>query len=419
MTGSETLKPPVGLALAGGAPGGAIYEIGAMRALDQAIEGLDLTDLGVYVGVSAGAFLTSCLANGLTTGQQVRAIVKHQSGEHPFVPEIFFQPATGEIGRRLLKAPGLVAGALRDFVTRREKRLLDALTVLGRCLPVGIFANDPIRDYVERIFSIRGRTDDFNRLRNKLTVVATDLESGEAVRFGYQGWRHVPISVAVQASTALPGIYPPVVIDGRQYVDGILLKTLHASVALEAGAELVFCINPLVPVDTRQAVQQNLLKAAPVTRRGLPTVLSQSIRTLIHSRMSLGLKAYDTLYPDADVILIEPPRSDYEDFFSNIFSFASRRAVCERAFEATRSSLRRRRDEIGPILARNGLSLNDDFLHDDEVDLWTGVGLPELGTGKVTGGEPADSAADVRRDLESLLDRVEKLAAARLPSAVA
>ena len=43
----------------------------------------------------------------------------------------------------------------------------------------------------------------------------------------------MPIALAVQASTALPGLYPPVEIDGRFYVDGVLHKTVHASVAFE------------------------------------------------------------------------------------------------------------------------------------------------------------------------------------------
>ena len=408
----RSLVPPIGLALAGGAPGGAIYEIGAMRALDEAIDGFDLTECGVFVGVSAGAFLTACLANGLRTDQQVRAIVKQEPGEHPFVPEIFFKPAVKEIARRVLKAPRLLAGALAAYATRREKRILDALTVLGRSLPVGIFDNDPVRDYVARIFSIKGRTDDFEKLASKLTVVTTDLESGESMRFGYLGWPHVPISVAVQASTALPGLYPPVEINGRQYVDGILLKTMHASVALEAGAELVFCINPLVPVDTRRAVQQNLLKRAPVTRRGLPTVLSQAVRTMIHSRMSLGLKAYGSSYPDADVILLEPPRDDYEDFFSNIFSFTSRRAVCEHAFEATRRDLLARRSTIEPVLKRHGLRLNVDFLHDENTDVWSSVGLPEFSS-KASDQDIVETPDNLGHDLEGLLERVERLVAER------
>jgi predicted acylesterase/phospholipase RssA len=409
-TGRPSLSPSVGLAMAGGAPGGAIYEIGAMRALDEALVGLDLTDCGVFVGVSAGAFLTACLANGLSTEQQCRAIVKHEPGEHPFVPEIFFQPNVGELGRRLLSAPGHLYGALRDYVTRKEERLLDALTVVGRSLPVGVFDNEPIRDYVERIFSIKGRTDDFSRLDRRLTVVATDLESGESMRFGHSGWMHVPISQAVQASTALPGLYPPVEIHGRHYVDGVLLKTMHASVALEAGAELVFCINPLVPVDTRRAVQLGQLPRGQVVRRGLVSVLSQTVRTMIHSRMSLGLRAYDTQFPDADVILLEPPRDDVEDFFSNIFSFSSRRSICEHAYEVTRRSLLDRQDELLPILERHGLGLDLDFLEDESRDVWSGVGLPGLShRSRVTDDAEPTSKEDLTDRLESLLERVERL----------
>lgn len=419
----EELASPVGLALAGGAPGGAIYEIGALRALDEAILGLDLRDCGCFVGVSAGAFLGACLANGLSTAQQVRAIVKHEPGEHPFVPETFFRPAVKEIAKRLARTPLLLAGALRDVVTRREERLIDALTVLGQAVPVGIFDNDPIRDYVERIFSIKGRTDEFQKLRRKLTVVATDLESGEPMRFGHLGWPYVPISVAVQASTALPGLYAPVEINDRHYVDGILLKTMHASVALEAGAELVFCINPLVPVDTRQAVQQNLLKPGEVVRKGLPTVLSQTVRTLIHSRMVLGVDAYETKYPDQDVVLIEPPRDDYEDFFSNIFSFSSRRAVVERAYRATKESLRLRKDQLIPLLERHDLGLDVDFLEDPDRDLWVGVGLPELSSrpeaheearSRRTTVRTEETTGEILDDLEALLERVERLAERRV-----
>ncbi len=399
-------NPEVGLALAGGAPGGAIYEIGAMRALDEAIDGLELTDFGVYVGVSAGAFLASCLANGLSTAKQCRAIVKPEPGEHPFVPETFFKPAVREVARRLARAPKLLLGAVREYLSRREKRLLDALTVLGQALPVAVFDNEPIREYVAGIFAIKDRTDDFCRLGRRLTVVATDLESGEAARFGYSGWMHAPISRAVQASTALPGLYPPVAINGRYYVDGILLKTMHASVALSAGARLVFCINPLVPVDTRKAVQQSVLPSGQVIREGLPSVLSQMIRTMIHSRMRLGLLAYGTHFPDADVVLIEPPRQDHELFFSNIFSFTSRRTVCEHAYRSTRRELRRREKHIGEILERHGLRLNRDFLHDESLDLWTSVGLPELSECEP---EPAAPEAPVVEELEDLLRRVEKL----------
>jgi predicted acylesterase/phospholipase RssA len=70
------------------------------------------------------------------------------------------------------------------------------------------------------MFSGHGRTNDFRELRHKLYVIATELNSGSSVRFGERGHDHVPISRAIQASTALPGLYPPVPIDGHIYVDG-------------------------------------------------------------------------------------------------------------------------------------------------------------------------------------------------------
>jgi predicted acylesterase/phospholipase RssA len=55
-------------------------------------------------------------------------------------------------------------------------------------------------------------------------LVATDLDSGASVAFGSRGRDHVPISMAVQASSALPGLFPPVEFDGHFYVNGALKK---------------------------------------------------------------------------------------------------------------------------------------------------------------------------------------------------
>ena len=81
-SGSTLVRSPrIGLAIAAGAPEGAIYEIGALRAVDEAPDGLDFNNLFIYVGVSAGAFLCANLANNLTTAQMCRAIVSGEPGE--------------------------------------------------------------------------------------------------------------------------------------------------------------------------------------------------------------------------------------------------------------------------------------------------------------------------------------------------
>ena len=396
----------IGLALAGGGPQGAIWEIGALRALEEAVEGVDLNQLHVYVGVSAGSFLSANLANSLTTAQMARAIVKHEPGEHPFVSEQFFKPRFSELGRGLARLPKLLGEALVDFGRDPiDKSLFDSLTRLGRALPVAFFDNDPLRDYLHRIYTMKGRSDDFRRLDQHLIIVAADLDSGEAVRFGEPGFEDVPISVAVQASTAIPGLYPPVEIDDRHYVDGALLKTMHASVALEAGSDLVLCFNPLVPVDTARAVERGVMRRGKLMDRGLPTVLAQALRTMIQSRLKAGMSLYEKSFPDADVVLFEPGRDDYQMFFNNVFSFSSRRRNCEHSYNSMRADLLRRYDELAPIFERHGAVLRRDVLEDRSLELWRGVGLAEEAPMRLRPGELQQATTH----LEGLLDRLEVL----------
>ena len=405
-TRSSRRKSRIGLALAGGGPQGAIWEIGALRALDEALEGVDLNQLHVYVGVSAGAFLGANLANDLSTAQMCRAIVKREPGEHPFVSEQFFKPRFAEFGKRAARLPVLLAEALADFGRDPvDKSLLDSLTRLARALPVAVFDNEPMRDYLERIYSMKGRTNDFRKLAKRLIIVAADLDSGRAVRFGEDGFAAVPISTAVQASSAVPGLYPPVEINGRHYVDGALLKTMHASVALDAGADLVLCLNPLVPVDTAQAVARGVMRSDKLMDRGLPTVLAQALRTLIRSRLKAGMSVYDKAYPDADVVLIEPSRDDYAMFFTNVFSFSGRRKTCEHAYQSTRCNLLERYDELAPIFERHGVTLRRDILADSRLGLWNGVGLPD----EDPRWRPTSELGTATAQLDGLLNRLETL----------
>src|SRR3546814_11773932 len=103
------------------------------------------------------------------------------------------------------------------------------------------------------LFTRRGRSNDFRELDAKLFVVAVELDSGEPLLFGGEGWDDVPISRAVQASAALPGLYPPVEVRGRHMVAGALRRPMHASVLLARGIHLLIGINTLVPFKTGRA----------------------------------------------------------------------------------------------------------------------------------------------------------------------
>jgi predicted acylesterase/phospholipase RssA len=389
--------PRIGLALAGGGPEGAVYQIGALQALDEALQGIDLADLHVYVGVSAGSFIAACLANKMTAAQLCRSTFEEDPAKLPFAPRTFFTPAVKEMLRRALMTPGLAIEAVADYVSSpADRSLFEALTRLTRALPVGLFDNEPIRAYLNKIFDLRNRTDDFRKLEAKLVVVAADLDSGQAVRFGEPGMDHIPISQAVQASTALPGLYPPVEIEGRHYVDGVLLKTLHASVALDSEADLVLCLNPIVPVDTSASVEAGVMRRGKLLHRGLPTVLSQTFRTLVHSRLSAGLASYERRYPHADIVLFEPDRDDYRMFFTNVFTFSDRKAVCQHAYHSTRKQLLQRRAELEPIFALHGIRMRIDVLGEQR----------ELGPVSHMRARPR---AQVTEDLNRTLSRLEAL----------
>ncbi|WP_336368387.1 patatin-like phospholipase family protein [Marinobacter sp. C2H3] len=370
----QPARPRIGLALGGGGPLGGIYEIGALRALDEALDGLDFNDLDVYVGVNAGSFVAANLANQMTSAQLCRIFVRNEAEVHPFHPDVFYRPAFREIGARLLAVPGLVTTALRRFANNPyDQSFLEALTILAQAAPAGLFDNEGLHDYLTRAFTSLGRTNDFRELRRSLYVVATDVESTDAVCFGAPGFDHVPISRAIQASTASPGLYVPVDIDGRYYVDGTLRKGLHASVAFEDGADLVLAVNPQVPIDASAAVRAGSMQPGELTHSGLPNLLSQMFRTMVYSRMQSGIAQYGRDYPDKDILLFEPTRDDAKLFLSNVFSFRSRRMVCEHAYQMTRRDLLARADELEPVLSRYGIRLRRDRLEDTQRTISTSL----------------------------------------------
>ena len=218
------------------------------------------------------------------------------------------------------------------------------------------------------VLSAPGRTDDFRKLARRLVLVATDLDTGAVAPFGLPGWDDVPISRAVTASAALPGLYPPVRIGDRHYVDGALKKTLHARVLLDQDIDLIFALNPLVPFDSTYAPTHTVrLGTAPIPRLeegGLPLVASQSFRSLIHSRLELGLHGYRLSHPEVDIALFEPDHRDPEMFGANTFSYSARRLLAEHAYQSTRKNLRTRRRALRAVFGQHGVDIDDTVLDD-------------------------------------------------------
>ncbi|MEB2350489.1 MAG: patatin-like phospholipase family protein [Burkholderiaceae bacterium] len=396
----------VGLALAGGGFMGAAYELGALCALAEAIDGLDLTRLDTYVGVSAGAFIAAGLVNGVSAHRMVRMFVEDDDVETDFDPALLLRPAYREWRRALRSAPsGLgasVGAGLSEALLGPQAVLWRAIERSLRLLPNGLVDGSPAERKLAKLLSQPGRTNDFRRTRVPLRIVATDIDTGDPVEFGSPGHDHVPISRAAIASSAVPGLFAPVRIGTRHYLDGALNKTVHASVALDDGVGLVLCVNPLVPYQGMQA------GARRVSRSGISTVMAQTIRTAIRSRMSVGLAKYRVTHPGSDVVLFEPRRDDADTFFTNIFSLSSRRRLCEHAYTATRADLLARHAQLDPVLRRHGLSINLGVLRHPARRL-----VRELRTETRTPLTRAATALDrLGRTLDDL-DRAVGIAAAR------
>lgn len=365
----------IGLAIAGGGPIGGMYELGALRALDEALDGLDLTRMNCYVGVSSGAFLAAGLANRIGTAEMCRTFITGTSDDIVFQPETFLRPNFGEAMRRATALPRLYFEWLQSLATQPHKALSwsNLMRRFGGLVPTAMFDNRGMERFLRDTFTRRGRSNDFRTLDADLFVVAVDLDSGEAVRFGEKGWDGVPISQAVQASAALPGLYPPVEINGRHFLDGALRRTMHASVVLERDIDLLLGINPLVPFDATRAPAQGEGDSLGLADGGLPAVLSQTLRTLLQSRMQIGMEKYPRQYPNIDQLVFEPNSDDSELFFTNLFSFASRHRVCQLAYRNTLADLRRRADVLRPMLEAHGIGLRDDILDDPHRSILDGL----------------------------------------------
>jgi predicted acylesterase/phospholipase RssA len=392
-----------GLALAGGGPLGAFYEVGTLHAISESFEGIDLTDLDMYVGVSSGAMIAAGLANGIDTTDMGVVFIHNASREYPVRPGLFLRPAFREYMNRVASVPTLATDILKQYLRDPGKDWAEAIDPLGRLLPTGLCDNRPFERFLAQLFSGPGRTNDFRKLQRSLYIVATELNSGYSVRFGEPGFEHVPISRAIQASTALPGLYPPVPIDGHTYVDGALMRTMNASLLLDEGADFVICINPLVAFDASSVRRRKNLdrKDLDLTRGGLPTVLSQTFRALIQSRMQVGMRTYKRSYPNTDVLLFEPDRSDDELFFKNVFRYADRKRLAEHAYQRTRRDLLASADELRRILGRHGLRLRVDVLEDRSRTFHDAVRARERRQQPVTGS------------LHRTLDRLESALEAR------
>lgn len=396
------------LVLAGGGVAGAAYEIGALCAIDQLLEQTSVNEFDTYVGTSAGGLIAACLANNITPRTLLSVLESSILGIDQLEPHHLFSLNVEHLLDRVSRLPVAFADAARRVFTEGgQVSLLDVIEAISVGLPTGLYDTSNLERYLRSALSMPGRSNSFRELDHELVIVATDLDSGERAVFGHPPLDDVPISLAVCASAAIPIFYQPVRINGVDYTDGGIRGTASLDVAIEKGAELIVCINPMVPYDNRRhSVGRS------ISDDGVGGIGNQVFRTFVHAGLHYHIKQVRRRHPEVDIILIEPTRDDRTMFDDNTMRYKTRLNLARHGFETVATHLNYHYIYYREMLARHGISINNERLDHDLRNLANlGDDLRTVKAALVTDGSLHTAPAGLSQtlaELDRLVTRLEE-----------
>jgi NTE family protein len=205
---------------AGGGVAGIAWELGVVAGLMESskeLASLIRDPQTRYIGTSAGSAVATQLAGGLDVDALYAAQLSSETAE--FDPKVDVAKLWESLSA--LDEPGLT----------QEERLQN----VGAFALAAATVTEP-----ERLVSIRARLPHLDWPERSLTITAVDAATGAFVTFDRTS--DVDLLLAVAASCAVPGVWPPVTIGDRKYVDGGVRTSANADLA--AGSERVLIITP-------------------------------------------------------------------------------------------------------------------------------------------------------------------------------
>jgi predicted acylesterase/phospholipase RssA len=350
----------MGLCLGGGGITGAMYEVGCLAALEEFFEGFSASEFDVFVGASSGSTLAAALAGGASATRVYRAMLD-PADDFFALKRHHMLRLDGAEWRRVGTS---VLGAARRFVSSAASRPLelDLWNELDRfwdSLPAGFFNLDAYEEFLEAFMARRGISERFDALPRTLRIVASDLDEGARAVFGAGPLASVSIPRAVCAASAVPVLYAPVRIGGRDYVDGGMGDVAHADLAVAEGCEVVLVLNPMVPFRANPA-ERGVPTGHGLERRvrdkGAIWVYSQAWRTRSEARLDEGLRRFAIDHPSVNLVRLEPEADDATMFMHSPMNFAARRTILESGFHRTLRELHDEGSALRRSLHAGGLS---------------------------------------------------------------
>jgi NTE family protein len=211
----------IALILGGGGTGGWMFHTGVLHALEET-HGFIGADAHLAVGTSAGSPIAAMARLGQRADEIEATVARPPSEEE--------QREYMEIVRNSKRTWRPVAPQLA-----RKVRSHGPMTAVAGILPPGIFPTDAL-----------GRMGDLHQTDGwpaGLWIPAVRANDGEVVVFGRD--RHVPLSDAIEASSALPVLFQPKAINGHHFLDGGAASPTHAHLALDVEPDLVIISSPM------------------------------------------------------------------------------------------------------------------------------------------------------------------------------
>lgn len=257
-------RPPrIAFVGSGGAARG-IAHLGVLKACEELGIRFD-----VFVGASAGALVAATYGQGMPLDALLDSYRLPWRRRHEGALRLHLSNFLGAPRAKDFLHPGYLTSGLFD-IGKLERSLREHLAI-----------------------------NDFRRIDKTILVTAADLDGRGRVVFGKGYDETTPISQAVAASCCVPGLFRPYQVGDRYLLDGELVRTLSADLAVEAGVDVVIVSN----IYRQETVREG---GPSIARRGPFAVINQTLNIVLSEKERRGLDLYARTYPKVTFVNVSP-----------------------------------------------------------------------------------------------------------------